>query len=70
MDNWLKIKSFNQPCEAELAKDLLESAEIPVIINGEIYDQLNIYVTSGNGIELLVPADQFEKAKTLLGMGE
>ncbi|MDL2308049.1 DUF2007 domain-containing protein [Bacteroidales bacterium OttesenSCG-928-C03] len=68
MDNWVKVMSFNYPHNAELAKNFLESKEIPSIVKGEMGAQAIGYF-SPDGIELYVPQEHAEKAVALLKEG-
>ena len=66
MDNWKTIMSFTSLQSANLVKNLLEIEEIPVVMNGEVLNQVLSHVESTNRIELLVPMEQYEHAVKLL----
>ena len=61
------IASFSMQPEAHLAKNLLESEEIPAVLSEEVAgDMLHL----GSEIKLLVPQEFVERARELLADAE
>ena len=69
-DKWINIIAFTYPHEAHLAKCLLESSDIKVIIKDEYTVQVNnFYSNAIGGVKLLVEQAQVENALSILKEG-
>jgi hypothetical protein len=65
---WIQVASFGTGLEADIARQELESAEIPVVMRS---DQAGIYGLSfqgalPGGVKLYVPAQALKQARELL----
>jgi hypothetical protein len=71
MNKFVKVIAFTYPHEAHLAKCLLESFGINVIIEDEYTVQVNnFYSNAVGGVKLLVEETQVENALSILKEGE
>jgi hypothetical protein len=61
-DELVLIETFLSPTEANLARGLLRSADIPAYLDNELTSRW----PSAGGLELIVPASFLEQAKTIL----
>lgn len=66
-DNWATAASYTSQGEAYIAKGLLESNGIPVVINNATISSVYPMTDTWTPLELLVPADKLDEAKKLLG---
>jgi hypothetical protein len=69
MDNnaWVEVDSFTFPDEARLAKALLESAGIAVMLENEHLLSINWNLTNAiGGLRLMVPRSELERGRELL----
>ena len=65
--DFVTVASYSLQPEAHLAKNLLESEEIPAVLSEEIAgDMLHL----GNEIKLMVPAEHAKRARELLADAE
>ena len=70
MSKLIKIIEFVYPYEAHLAKGLLESSNIEVVIKDELTVQVNnFYSNAIGGVKLLVEESQVEQALSILKEG-
>lgn len=64
---WIFVKTFSFPYEAQIAKTQLEAFGIPVYIENEHTINMDwFYSNALGGVRLLVPADYVEESKALL----
>jgi hypothetical protein len=71
MNKFVKITAFTYPHEAHLAKGLLESSGIKVIIKDEYTVQVNHFHSNAiGGVKLLVEQADVENALSILKEGE
>lgn len=67
MTNWINIISLTYPQEAYMAKSILESEGIEVLLQDEFTVLVNgFYSNAIGGIKLLIPEDDKEKALEVL----
>lgn len=67
MNNWTIIITFIYPHEAHLAKGVLESEEVEVLLKDELTAQVNnFYSTAIGGVKLLVKEEDRERAQEIL----
>lgn len=64
--DWVVVRTTDR-MEAEILKAALESAEIPVVLRGEVAGQLFAVPASELGdVHVLVPPDRAEEARELV----
>ena len=66
MNDLIVITSFTNHSEAEMAKELLMTNEIPSILQADDVGGLGLGQTFIKGVKLLVNEVDFEKAKKIL----
>lgn len=65
------ISRYDRPYQAHLAVALLADADIPAHVVGEPSHSLSsIFSSRSSGVQLQVPADRVEEAKTILEAAE
>lgn len=72
MSGWVRFREYAASFEAELDRQALEQAGIPVMLNGPVTGVFGpgFAGPTANGVTLLVPADHVEDARDLLGDDE
>jgi hypothetical protein len=73
MTDWTKIANFGSGLEADLAVEQLRGQDIPAEARGN--DIVGIFGpgfqgTTARGVDVLVPANLVEKARTVLGLDD
>ena len=68
MNNLIVITSFTNHSEAEMAKELLMTNEIPSILKADDVGGLGLGQTFIKGVKLLVNESDVSKAKEILGI--
>lgn len=67
MDNWITVISFTYPYQAHIAKGLLESEGIEVLIKDELTTQVNnLYSNAIGGVKLQVKESELEVTQQIL----
>lgn len=69
MKEWVKLKQYAALFEAEMDQQLLEQSGIPVLVKGPITGVFGPGFAGATveGVTLLVPDDQVDAARELLG---
>ena len=69
-DDWEVVRTTDA-MEAEILKAALQSAEIPVVLQGESVGRLyGITASELGSVSVLVPADRLEEARALVDSSE
>ena len=68
MNNLIVITSFTNHSEAEMAKELLMTNEIPSILQADDVGGLGLGQTFIKGVKLLVNESDIDNAKKILGI--
>jgi len=66
-DNWVTVATYSSSSEAYIAKGLLESNDIPVVMENATISSVYPMTDTWTPLGLLVPADKLDEAKKLLG---
>jgi len=66
MNEWEEILFTYDDIEAEIVKDLLESENIPVVVNSMKMSPYPVSIGRMGEIKLLVKKEDFEKAKEII----
>ena len=67
-DTLKRVREYNSPVEAEIAKSVLDSAGIESVIHGEFMS--TIYATGAFPARLMVRAEDYDEADRLLRSGD
>ncbi|MGH7449532.1 MAG: DUF2007 domain-containing protein [Longimicrobiales bacterium] len=72
MSEWVEVKEYGAPVQAELDRQMLEQSGIPVLLKGPITGAFGPGFSgpTAQGVTLLVPADRYEAARDLLSEDE
>lgn len=72
MSEWVEVKEYGAPFEAEMDRQLLEQSGIPVLLKGPMTGAFGpgFAGPTALGVSLLVPADQLDAARDLLSEDE
>lgn len=62
MGQYVTLETYNTPEEAYIVKGMLADEGIPAVVQ----DNNNLYVPVFNGVDLLVPQEDYEKASKLI----
>ena len=67
-DTLKRVREYNSPVEAEIAKSVLDSAGIESVIHGEFMS--TIYATGAFPARLMVRAEDYDEADKVLSSGD
>ena len=67
MPEWVVLRTFSYQHEAEIVKSVLEGSGIEAITNSDDCGALDPALGLVRGVNVLVTADQFEQAESVLG---
>lgn len=67
-DTLKRVREYNSPVEAEIAKSVLDSAGIESVIHGEFMS--TIYATGAFPARLMVRSDDYDEADRVLRSGD
>lgn len=72
MSEWIQVKEYAAPFEAELDRQVLEQSGIPVLLKGPLTGAFGpgFSGATAHGVSLHVPDDQHQAAVELLGDAE
>jgi hypothetical protein len=71
MEHYVTIHRFRLPHEAEFARNVLENDGIPTRLRDEhTVTMLNLYENALGGLRLEVPANDLDRARLLLKLGQ
>lgn len=66
MSQFITVKVFTDELEAAMAKNLLDTSGIPTRLQSDNAGGVMPHLSFSNGIKLMVPAANLEKAQDLL----
>jgi hypothetical protein len=68
MSEWVAVREYGALFEAELARQLLEQADMPVLLKGPITGAFGPGFSgpTAQGVTLFVPGDRYDEAVELL----
>lgn len=64
--DWAAIAAFSDPAEAYITRGMLESNGIPVVVNNATISSIYPMTDTWAPLELLVPADMADVARSLI----
>ena len=72
MSGWIRVKEYGALFEAELAQQMLEQSDIPVMLKGPITGAFGPGFSgpTAQGVTLLVPGEHYDRAIEILNDNE